>query len=398
MTRDEIVDRVNRTLLREFDVTADLLKPEARLGEDLGLDSLDGIDLVVALEKEFKDRGIKIQEDQARSLTTLGAVYDCVTGTPADPAPRWTGRMRGGVVGNWLYLAVLRLFGLRVAYLFLVFVAAYFLLAARPAVRSSAEYLQRLMGPLSFFRRLARVYRHFFAYGVMLLDRVAILRGREGAFAFDFDGESHLREALAANRGLILLASHTGNWEAAGHLLRRLAVPCSVVGVDREIEPIRRLFDDAMTERHVRLIAVEGAFEHSVEILAALRRGEIVALLGDRAAGPAPVRATFLGREAAFPAGPYLLAAVTGAPLVHAFAFREAGFRYRFVAFPPERLEMPARDRRAAYLADCVRTYVTRLETMVRQYPYQWYNFYPFWEPIAGGTGRGGSEETEPLR
>jgi acyl carrier protein len=78
MTRDEIVDRVNRTLLREFDVTADLLKPEARLGEDLGLDSLDGIDLVVALEKEFKDRGIKIQEDQARSLTTLGAVYDFV--------------------------------------------------------------------------------------------------------------------------------------------------------------------------------------------------------------------------------------------------------------------------------------------------------------------------------
>jgi acyl carrier protein len=75
MTHDEIVQRVNRTLLREFDVTENALKPEARLVEDLGLDSLDGIDLVVAMEKEFKDLGVKIREDQARALNTLQAIY-----------------------------------------------------------------------------------------------------------------------------------------------------------------------------------------------------------------------------------------------------------------------------------------------------------------------------------
>ncbi len=75
MTHDEIVKRVHQTLLREFDVTEGDLKPEAHLIDDLGLDSLDGIDLVVALEKEFKDLGIKIKEDHARTLSTLQAIY-----------------------------------------------------------------------------------------------------------------------------------------------------------------------------------------------------------------------------------------------------------------------------------------------------------------------------------
>ena len=78
MVRDEIISRVNSAILREFDVEAEALKPEARLGEDLGLDSLDGIDLVIAIEKEFREFGIKVKEEQARRLTTLGAVYDYI--------------------------------------------------------------------------------------------------------------------------------------------------------------------------------------------------------------------------------------------------------------------------------------------------------------------------------
>jgi acyl carrier protein len=71
----DVVRRVNAALLREFDVTEDQLQPEARLAEDLGLDSLDGIDLVVAIEREFKDLKLRIREDQARALKTLKAIY-----------------------------------------------------------------------------------------------------------------------------------------------------------------------------------------------------------------------------------------------------------------------------------------------------------------------------------
>lgn len=83
MTREEIVARVNKVVLQEFDVEEDDLKPEAQFGEDLGLDSLDGIDLVVALEREFKEAAVKIKEDQARAMRRLGDVYDFIQGVAA---------------------------------------------------------------------------------------------------------------------------------------------------------------------------------------------------------------------------------------------------------------------------------------------------------------------------
>ena len=78
MRREEIVERVNKAILADFDVEADDMRPEARLGKDLGLDSLDGIDLVVAIEKEFKDYRVTIGEGAVRKLQTLKDIYDYI--------------------------------------------------------------------------------------------------------------------------------------------------------------------------------------------------------------------------------------------------------------------------------------------------------------------------------
>jgi acyl carrier protein len=72
-TADAIVETVNRVMIEEFEATPDKLRPESRLRDDLGLDSLDGVDLVVALEVAF---GFRIPEQQARGIRTLGDVYD----------------------------------------------------------------------------------------------------------------------------------------------------------------------------------------------------------------------------------------------------------------------------------------------------------------------------------
>ena len=78
MDRQEIIRKVNVAVLAEFDVEEGDLNPDAKLGDDLGLDSLDGIDLVVAIEKEFKQSGVKIEEQQARSMKTLNDIYNHV--------------------------------------------------------------------------------------------------------------------------------------------------------------------------------------------------------------------------------------------------------------------------------------------------------------------------------
>ena len=74
---DKIVAAVNQMLEEEFEIDPALLKPEATLYEDIGLDSLDAVDLIVMLDKEL---GVRIEEDEARSIQTLGDVYRTIDG------------------------------------------------------------------------------------------------------------------------------------------------------------------------------------------------------------------------------------------------------------------------------------------------------------------------------
>jgi len=72
-TEAEIISKVDRIMIEEFEAEPEQLRPEAKLREDLGMDSLDGVDLVVALEMAF---GFRIPEDQARGIRTLADVHD----------------------------------------------------------------------------------------------------------------------------------------------------------------------------------------------------------------------------------------------------------------------------------------------------------------------------------
>lgn len=74
------------------------------------------------------------------------------------------------------------------------------------------------------------------------------------------------------------------------------------------------------------------------------------------------------------------MAAIAGAPLMHAFSLREPGGHYHFFGFPPQYFELPARNERDAYLNACATDFARNLEAVVRRDPFQWYNFYPFWQ------------------
>ncbi|NLE66782.1 MAG: hypothetical protein GX608_05095 [Lentisphaerae bacterium] len=293
-------------------------------------------------------------------------------------AARWTGRSRGGYYGNLFFIHMLRMFGLRAAFLPLPLVCAYYLLAYPAARRASTGYLTRLLGPLSAWRRARLVHRHFVSMGRMLIERMAMIAD-PSSFQCAFEGVEHLRNALGQGRGLVLVSAHVGNWEAAGHLLGGLGAPVNVVGVNREVESIRHLFDRQMSNKAFRFLPVEGSPLDTIALLAALRRNEIVAVHGDRATGDDTLERPFLGRPARFPTGAYRLAAAAGAPVVQGFSVRERLRCYRFMAYPAM-TPPPDPAERDAFIGGCIGSYVERLEALVRRYPFQWYNFYPFWD------------------
>ena len=75
MNRSEIEQKVNDFLIDEMEIDADKLHPDALLKEDLGIDSLDFVDIVVIVDKLF---GFKIKPEEMKTVKTLSQFYDYI--------------------------------------------------------------------------------------------------------------------------------------------------------------------------------------------------------------------------------------------------------------------------------------------------------------------------------
>jgi predicted LPLAT superfamily acyltransferase len=300
---------------------------------------------------------------------------------PARASPRrWTGQSRGGVFGHWFFLTLTRAFGRSVAYWIIYPVTFYFLFASPSARTASRDFLQRAVGPTHWLSSMARSYRHLLAFARTMVDRALFRTRGKSSFRYTEEGLHRIDEAAAAGNGAVLLTAHIGNWELAGGLLpanlrERLAIVAYEGERDRIAEFMKRSGGPQL-----RIIDVGRDFLASLEMIRALRGGALLAVQGDRPMGGQVVSVPFLGREARFPVGPFMLAAVSGAPLIATFSLRVGHLAYRFFANEPQRLSFTAGLSRDAQLRLWVEQYVGTLESLARQYPYQWFNFYDFWD------------------
>jgi len=301
-----------------------------------------------------------------------------------------SGKLRGGRWGIWFFITALRLFGLRFTYALTVPCAVYFSFAS-PDVAATMDFHRRIFGPQPWWKRRWLVFKHFLSFGIALIDRTAILAGQTSRFSFSFDGENHVREMLAQGKGVLLLTAHLGNWEAAGQLLARLDVPINVTGFDNETAAMRDLLNRSSHVKF-RLLPLTGSPTDVIPLVAALRRGEIVAMLGDRTYRSPAAPVNFLGSPTAFPIGAYVMAAIAEAPLVQVFSLREPGGHYHFFGFPPQRPQLPPHHERDDYLQKCAAHFADNLESVLKRDPLQWYNFFPFWEQSAANSRRIGAK------
>ena len=179
----------------------------------------------------------------------------------------------------------------------------------------------------------------------------------------------YLDESFSKGRGVILVTGHIGNWELGALFFGRHGFKINVVTIPEGSERIDSIRGAYRTRQNIRTIVVDGSPFSSLEIVAALRRGEIVAMLVDRWEGADGVPAKFFGEDRRFPRGPFVLSRATGAPILPAFIVRE-GSTYRGVVDPPFFMDEPEDESGARRLSES-------LERMIRTYPDQWYNFAP---------------------
>jgi Kdo2-lipid IVA lauroyltransferase/acyltransferase len=197
----------------------------------------------------------------------------------------------------------------------------------------------------------------------------ARLLGRVGTLV----GEEHIRQLEGA---VISLTAHVGNWDLAGRLLaRNSARPTHVVVALEEAQALESwLRRDGDGVRFVP----RSSPTISLGLMAALRRGEAVALQGDRALGNrGDVPVPFFGRPAPFPVGPFRLASASAAPVVPAFCTLDAGHRYTVTVLEPLVVKPGGEE-------EALRAWVSLLEGVVRARPTQWFNFFDIWNPFEG--------------
>jgi len=290
----------------------------------------------------------------------------------------WEGKTRGGVLGYKIFVWTLRNFGLSFAYFLLSFVVLYFVAASGKAFGAIFNFYHERM-KYSRTRSFLSIYRNYFMFGQILLDKIAMLAGFQHRFTFDFEGEEYLRQM---HDGGLLVSAHVGNWEIAGQLLNRLEKRVNIILFDAEHKQIKGYLSDVMNERKVNFIVIRDDYSHLVEIREALANKEIVAMHGDRyIEGNKTLTFNFLGQPAAFPIGPVNMAAKFRVPVSFVFAVKERRSHYHFYATPLQRISFSGNLKiREANLRSAMDIYLAKFEEILRKYPLQWFNYYDFWK------------------
>lgn len=291
--------------------------------------------------------------------------------------PQWEGKSRGNKLGYRIFVFICRTFGILPAYFLLRFVAFYYFLFSRRSSRHSYHYFRYRLGypPL---RSWLSIYKNYYVFGQTLLDKIIVMAGIENKFTYHFDGEENLRRIVEEGKGGILLSAHVGNWEAAGHLLKRLNTRINVVMFDGEHERIKQYLDQVTGGRNFNVIVIRNDLSHVYAISEALARNELICLHADRfLPGNKTASRPFLGAAAEFPAGPFLLAAGFNVPVSVVFAFKESATHYHF--YGSDLLQRKETESKRAYTDRLMNTFVAALEQKIKRYPEQWFNYYNFW-------------------
>jgi predicted LPLAT superfamily acyltransferase len=299
----------------------------------------------------------------------------------------WLERPEGGSpIGLRLLRTFALLCGRRIARLVLYPITLYYLIRRAPERRASIAYLSRVFGRKP---SLWQVAKHIFWFASVILDRVFLLSERFKRFDIKLIGLQELRQRVSLERGVLVLGSHLGSFDALRVLTQmRNDVQFRAV-IDLEQSPALGAVLNALNPKLAASVinARRDGTTTALAIKEALDAKSVVTMLADRARhGNVTVTVDFLGAPAQFPASPFLLAAALKVPVVLCFGLYFGGNRYElhFESFA-DVLTIDRANREAALKA-IVQRFADRVAHYAHIAPYNWFNFYDFWQTSTHDT------------
>ncbi|NMH27685.1 LpxL/LpxP family acyltransferase [Flavobacterium silvaticum] len=287
---------------------------------------------------------------------------------------QWEGKSKGTVLGYRIFVFLMRSGGVRPAYFILNFVALYYFLFLPKVNKSMSYYFRQRLGYSKWKTKMA-LFKSYYTFGQTIIDKVAITSGVSNKFSYEFDGVELLLELLKEKKGAVLISAHIGNFEIAEHFFGELDLhfQINLVTTDMEHSAIRDYLASVTKKSAINFIIIKDDLSHIFEINAALARNELVCFTGDRYfPGNKVLTEEFLGEQANFPAGPFLIASRLRVPVVFVYVMKEPKLHYHLYA---RLAEVRHRDEKAL-----LRAYTESVGLMLKKYPYQWFNYFDFWD------------------
>jgi predicted LPLAT superfamily acyltransferase/glycosyltransferase involved in cell wall biosynthesis len=265
-------------------------------------------------------------------------------------------------------------------------IAMYFHLTSGEQRRVSRLFLQRAYEAKGIERTpgWTDTFWHLFGFAQKTVDTFAAWMGGVDPKIVEVADPATLASVTASGQGIVLIVSHLGNIDISRALLddtqrsriKLLVHTLHAQNFARVLQQFRpEAIADTMQVTDLNpgtIIALKEVVEH----------GGWVAIAGDRTPIQAVDRVSpvpFLGHNAPFPQGPYLIAHLLECPVYLMFCLRHrGGYRLYFERFA-ERITLPRRDKSTA-LGQWAARYARRLESFCLIDPFQWYNFFDFWD------------------
>lgn len=260
---------------------------------------------------------------------------------------------------------------------FLYPITLYFLLAVTKARRASYQFFTQL---LQHKPSLLHVAKHFHCFAATILDRVYFLCDRHDLFDTKINNQDVLAKALEGGNGCILLGSHLGSFEALRAVAwKSKAIPLKVLMHTEQNASITNILNSLNPEIADMVIPL-GSSNTGLAANEFLKTGGMLGILGDRVSNDdKTITCEFMGKPTLFPTGPMIMASILKVPVVLVFGLYRGGNRYDLHFELLTDSVSSSRKTREEDIQLWVQRYAERLEHYTRMAPYNWFNYYDFW-------------------
>jgi KDO2-lipid IV(A) lauroyltransferase len=203
------------------------------------------------------------------------------------------------------------------------------------------------------------------------------------------EGWERVVEAVGEGKGVVFVTMHLGNFDLVGQYVAARGYAMTIPVEQMQPARLFRYLVQLRASRGINVVPVEKV---PLQVMRALRRGDIVGLAGDRDFSGGGVEVDFFGRPALLPGGPARLARRAGAPLLIGVGVRKPAGRYQ--AYVTERIALQHTEEEATDERENTARIARALEPFVRRFPDQWLAFSPIW-PEGAPTDRTGTIERQ---